>query len=94
MNQQTEIAKTLLALDKGRELDGFFQIIGADEFGRDVKNKIKWMYSGLDEETTKLLAVKYSGIRGAWNMFDYEDRLCELMGDDSYFAWADENGIN
>ena len=28
------------------------------------------------------------------NMFDYEDRLCELMGDDSYFAWADENGIN
>jgi hypothetical protein len=88
-----EIANKLLALAPGREYADFFEIIGADKYGKNAKQKVAEMYSDSDEETTKKLAVKYSRVRSSYNMFDYEDRLCELMGDDEYFEWADANSI-
>lgn len=88
-----ETANKLLALPCGSQYTGFLDIIGADKYGNNAKQKIREMYAQTDEETTKKLALKYTKFPSCYNMFDYEDRLCELMGDAEYFEWADANGV-
>lgn len=85
-------ANQLLALDldNSNDTDDLFPILGADS--RNINQKITELLENLDEEMVKKIAVKFSG-KGVYNFYDYEDRLCDLMGEDDYFDWADNNNV-
>lgn len=40
--------------------------------------------------TAQQVAIKFNGVR---EFLSYEDVLCDLMGEDEYFDWAESAGV-
>jgi len=79
-----------LNLDTANDTSDLFPILHADS--RTIESRITELLEGLDEEMVKKIAIKFSG-KGIYNFYDYEDRLCDLMGEDKYDEWADSVGV-
>ena len=63
------------------------ELLNVDVF--KVSEEIKNLIQSGNVDDVKAVALKFNDPA----MFDCEDRLCELMGEDEYFDWADENNI-
>jgi len=84
------LAETLINTKKDTCCADLMAIVGAEN-GQEYSDKINTIYDSLtDIETVQKMAVRFNGCR---EFLNYEDRLCELMGDDEYFEWSDSVGV-
>ena len=72
-------------------------IIADDAFGAEInpdycaKREIRKQITLItDVEIAKKLAIKYDG---RFDIVDVEDVLCNLMGEDAYIEFAEENNL-
>lgn len=91
--ETTEINEMLNIINELKEFDLDNGDIGY--FNNEICGDKNSVVNAIEEcslDDAKFLALKYSNkfIRSG---IDLEDRLCDLMGEDEYFDWADENGV-
>ena len=66
-----------------------------EDFGFSSAEKITVLVNSLDENDLKEFISSASGVSNNTNLFDVEDLLCELMGDDDEACdWIQENEKN